>query len=963
MFKKILSILLVAVLLFFNLPPIESLVYASEESSDTVSVNVRVESYDRTIVEPTQVEVPAFDLQEYVGSNSPITTEDPRAIHAIIRALESAGINTLDKNEFDLGYGGNYIVGIDGLAEFDRGFASGWMYYIDHQFVPVGVLDRKITDGESIVVFYVDNYMDNTYSWFEQEHMTAMAGEPFSIKQNGLLYDTWTNEQTTGPVEGSTILVENKPFIKDGNPVVTDENGTATLIFHEPGTYTISAERKSGDLANISRPFAQVTVEEAPPEDTTPPTIAIDNVVDGMIVRESKLTFHAHAQDETDGAITPTVSLNEEILEPQHDGQFTASLREGINIIQVTAVDNNHNKGSKSYHVTYQPEKSTEYNIAEVMKKASDHMLSEGIMSEWQAIGLARSGVPIPDEYEQIFNDNIQSQIIDSIDSQRVKITDIERLAMSAVAIGKDPRNIKGLDLIELIYNSPERRGGYDSMTFQGNNGPIFALIALDSNEYTVPSDAKWNRQRLIEELLRTQNEDGSWNLNEYFDSPSIDITAMAITGLSPYKDQEPVKKALDKAVNYLSSIQTNEGGFDGGSFVGGVTSEATSQVIIGLTSYGIDPTGHTFTKNGNNLIDHLLSFQMKDGGFQHTAGDSSSNSMATEQAYQALVAYHLYQNDGGRLYQFPKFSEPVEKIIDMNELVEINKNEIIKINGSKTQVVLPDDLPEGSKLLVKEIHPNSVGLEKAGDVFDFEFQFPDGMQSKGSYQLTMGVHEGADLSKTGIYYFNEQTQQWEYIGGWGEAKDGVITVQVDHFSTYGVFTDTIGPSELQVTESKKTSDSITLGLSAFDLAGIKEYIIHRDGKQIAIVPGSKSEFVDKELEANQLYQYTVVAVDNLGNTSDEVTISVRTAAKEIQHTNENKEEHDQTDNAGKGSNTDKGDGNSPNESAGKKLPDTATNMYNYLLIGLLLLTIGGVMLLIRKRRAIQVDLIKLRED
>src|SRR5690606_29966899 len=185
------------------------------------------------------------------------------------------------------------------------------------------------------------------------------------------------------------------------------------------------------------------------------------------------------------------------------------------------------------------------------------------------------------------------------------------------------------------------------------------------------PSDAKWNRQRLIEELLRTQNEDGSWNLNEYFDSPSIDITAMAITGLSPYKDQEPVKKALDKAVNYLSSIQTNEGGFDGGSFVGGVTSEATSQVIIGLTSYGIDPTGHTFTKNGNNLIDHLLSFQMKDGGFQHTAGDSSSNSMATEQAYQALVAYHLYQNDGGRLYQFPKFSEPVEKIIDMNELVE----------------------------------------------------------------------------------------------------------------------------------------------------------------------------------------------------------------------------------------------------------------------------------------------------
>src|SRR5699024_9877527 len=118
----------------------------------------------------------------------------------------------------------------------------------------------------------------------------------------------------------------------------------------------------------------------------------------------------------------------------------------------------------------------------------------------------------------------------------------------------------------------------------------------------------------------------GSWSLNE-FSGISIDITAMALIGLSPYSDQPKVKEALDKTVDFLSNVQTDNGGFDGGSFVGGITSEAASQAIIGLTAYGIDPTNDNFTKNGINLIDHLLSYQNDDGGFMHTQADSDSNS------------------------------------------------------------------------------------------------------------------------------------------------------------------------------------------------------------------------------------------------------------------------------------------------------------------------------------------------
>src|SRR5699024_10867814 len=192
----------------------------------------------------------------------------------------------------------------------------------------------------------------------------------------------------------------------------------------------------------------------------------------------------------------------------------------------------------------------------------------------------------------------------------------------------------------------------FDTMTFQGNNGLAFALIALDSSAFEVPENAKWSRQEIIEELLNNQNEDGSWSLNNLLSTPNIDITAMVLTGICPYQDQPEIDKALNDAVEWLSYIQADKGGFED-PFVGGITSEATSQVIIGLTANNIDPTGESFTKNGDSLIDHLLTFRNDDGGFKHTLSYDNSDSMATEQALQALVAYDLFLNGNGKLYQF----------------------------------------------------------------------------------------------------------------------------------------------------------------------------------------------------------------------------------------------------------------------------------------------------------------------
>ncbi|QTD40811.1 DUF4430 domain-containing protein [Sporosarcina sp. Te-1] len=303
------------------------------------------------------------------------------------------------------------------------------------------------------------------------------------------------------------------------------------------------------------------------------------------------------------------------------------------------------------------PPVSTEVavKLETAIKDIQQKLLRDGVQSEWEAIGLYKSGITVPSSYLEKFRETLNDQVISKSGKGRMKITDVERLVMAANVLGIHPTNAdsKGFNLLEKIYNSELRTTGEDSLTFQGNNGVIFALIALDSKNHDVPENAKWNRDKLVKELLKTQKSDGSWSLEATTKGPtSIDITAMALTALAPYNNQQAVSQAIDKAVQYLSNAQGTSGGFQE-AFVGGISSEATSQVIIGLTANGIDPRSQAFTKNNTNLIDHLLRFKANDGGFKHLIIDQSSNGIATEQALQALVAFDLYVNGKGALYSF----------------------------------------------------------------------------------------------------------------------------------------------------------------------------------------------------------------------------------------------------------------------------------------------------------------------
>lgn len=308
--------------------------------------------------------------------------------------------------------------------------------------------------------------------------------------------------------------------------------------------------------------------------------------------------------------------------------------------------------------------------VAELGKKADsiykttgDYLAKLGtpgvgsIGGEWMALGLARSGRTVPEGYY----DAVVKYVKDNIDSNgrldKNKATENARIILALTAIGKDVTNVGGHDLL----------AGLNEMSYlskQGINGAIFTLIALDSHNYTPAGDV--TRDKLVQAILNAQiSSDGGWSLDGK--NADVDMTAMAIQALAAYyKSNSSAKKAVDKGLSWLSSVQQNDGGF---TSWGAANSESCAQVIVALTALGINPAKDSrFIKNGASVLDALCSFAVDGGGFKHLATETSANGMATEQGFYALVAYYRLLNGQTSLYDMTdvklegvKAEEPVD--------------------------------------------------------------------------------------------------------------------------------------------------------------------------------------------------------------------------------------------------------------------------------------------------------------
>ncbi len=319
--------------------------------------------------------------------------------------------------------------------------------------------------------------------------------------------------------------------------------------------------------------------------------------------------------------------------------------------------------------------KNDSEDMEKVIEQTAGYILEnkDGFSDAWSVIGLARYKI---DDMENITDEYLNNLKKELNQKQGIlttnKYTEYSKTILALTALGIDPKDIEGYNLIEKLSD-------LDKLIIQGINGPIWALIALDSNDYS----GLLSRETIIEYILENEIQGGGWSLSS--ETPDVDITAMVLTSLSRYKDRAEIKPYIERGLEFISNAQNSDGGFETMLVE---NAESNAQVILALTSLGIDPSiDSRFIKNGNNVIDNSIdNFYKSSGGFSHLK-DGKENKIATQQSFYALVSYQRFKEDKTPLFDMT--GSDIRTDNNSQAIDEPGKNPFVDIENDQEKIAI----------------------------------------------------------------------------------------------------------------------------------------------------------------------------------------------------------------------------------------------------------------------------------
>ena len=573
---------------------------------------------------------------------------------------------------------GNYVSSINGLDASAGGGYSGWMMaYNNDDYSNGGIDNLTLSDGDVIRFDYTHNEDTTT-----DDIGVGYYGKPIVTKLQ---------------VADSTITMSK------------------TASYGEAGTYYIDGE-KTDATGTQDDPF--VFEVEIPADEAAAVPVTVTT------------SLNSHY------AIIDGWSASEETYDLTNGLDFSVSSLGGKSVSYFEI---------KNKTASENPSASYEEKLDNAIKYIANTVKDPAVGSvggEWAALALARYGYKNPEWYTKYYNAVVE--YVETKGSSKLhnrKSTDNSRVIIGLTAIGADPTNVHGYNLLAPLADQ-------DYVVWQGINGSVYALIALDTGNYEIPklpegsTATQTTREGLIKEILSKQVPGGGWAFSGSKADP--DMTTMTIQSLAPYyKTNADVREAVDKGMKAISAQQRDDGGL---ASWGTVNSESCAQTVCGLSDLGRDAaTDVDFVKNGNSVLDALLGFYDEStGGFAHAAdrnGNYSVNQMATEQATYALVGYDRYKKGKNRLY-------------DMSDREVLYTPETGKPNISKVNVVFNDT----------ELIADGTAKEPAMDVYygdikltegkDYTKEFSDNVEV-GTAKVTitaMGDYDGVAERTFNIY-------------------------------------------------------------------------------------------------------------------------------------------------------------------------------------------------------------------
>lgn len=326
---------------------------------------------------------------------------------------------------------------------------------------------------------------------------------------------------------------------------------------------------------------------------------------------------------------------------------------------------------------------------------------------EWMNLGFAKHGIvssASPDALPANFDLHARLRKLDT--SSSVAMTDFDRTIMMLTAMGIDASKLDRYttpddpfvdsrgnvitDLTACLYNYS---GGYTI------NGPIFALIALDMGQYTIPKNAVWTREKLLDTIL--DHKYGS-------DGFGVDMVGMLMQSIAPYQNDpvygERVKAKLEEGIGLFlgeskaSTVDPMQPDFTFGGF-GYQSSESAAQAICALSAAGVDcHTDPRFSDGkGKSALTAFLDYA--DGEyFAHTMS-VPKNAMATYQGCYTVQWYLGFLNAKEKgesyyslYYHQQNFSRLLSTEADIKSFVLEGQEGVI--NGDQITVTLPTGTP-----------------------------------------------------------------------------------------------------------------------------------------------------------------------------------------------------------------------------------------------------------------------------
>lgn len=354
-----------------------------------------------------------------------------------------------------------------------------------------------------------------------------------------------------------------------------------------------------------------------------------------------------------------------------------------------------------------------------------------------------------------------------------VAMTNIDRKIMTLTARGidcsklsqynngepyVDAKGNKVDNLTKVLYNY---RGGWTI------NGPIFALIALDMGNYTIPADAFWTRDKLLETIL---------NHKYLSDGFGLDMVTMLMQSIGPYMDDpvygERVRAKLDEGLEIVldsfgsKNVYKNPYGVQWG---GVYTSEGSAQIVCAMSAMGVDCHTDPRMSNGTqSALTALLDYaDYSEGYFAHT-NTTPKNAMATYQGCYATQWYLGFLEGGGAghpyslYYRQFDFSRKLSTEAEIKSFVLEGKAGVFTTEGEDNiiTVTLPTGTPlndmhpqielsEGAKILAPDL-TNGVTFVKNTKT-GFTVQAEDGKTTK-TYYVVVKLSDEVDPSGAEIY-------------------------------------------------------------------------------------------------------------------------------------------------------------------------------------------------------------------